>query len=269
MIRIWFGYLAQLLSGRIFNSIMALGDRVRTLEGRVKEIYTMTPNEQKIVNAAQTIVSLAATFQTAFDTLKAENTTLVQKLAESNSSHEPEDLTEEFQQFDTAMEQMQLLAGTLTPAAPDASPGNGPVNAPVDVAVPDEVRPADPMNPPPGTEGTFNAPLPDAGVTTPVDNTSTGIEDQPVTIPAEVAPATTDTPIPNPDENQPVTEPEPVAPAAEVPETASPVEAEGQPKIDAPVAGDEGPVADSVPAKAEDDDDGWGTEPTSPGTSVG
>lgn len=268
MIKIWFGYLAQLLSGRIFNSIMDLGDRVRTLEGRVKEIITMTPNEQKLVNAAQTIVALAATFQTTFDAQQAKIKTL-QEQAASNEAHAPEDLTEEFSKFDGAMEQLQSLAGTLTPASTDGVSVSDPATTPVEVAVPDEVRPADPMNPPPGSEGTFNAPLPDAAVTVPVDNQLNlppGTEGQPEPIPAEVAPA-------NPDEGQPVTEPQPATPAAETPETV-PAETEA-PKTDvpAPVVGDEGPVADGVdpnaPVKEEDDDDGWGPEPDKPGTPVG
>lgn len=230
MIMKWIKTLSQLLSGRVSNSIIDLYKRVRILEGRVKELIEMTANEQKIINAAQLLVGLVSTFQLIFDAQQAKIATLTAQAADAQA-HQPEDLTDEFSQFDNAMQGLSNLAGSLTPAA-SVTP------VPVDVAVdPLPAPPAgDPMTPaPPGSS------IPP--VETQVPTEPVPVDPEPVFVP-DAEPAT-----PAPIVEAPVVEAP--APPAEVPVDATPV---ADPVVETPAS----PVADPV---NNNDDDDWTPDP--------
>jgi uncharacterized coiled-coil protein SlyX len=222
-------YLGQLLSGRVFYSIIRLRDRYKTLEGRMENLEMSTANEQKIVSAAQKLVGLVAVVQ-GIIAAQQEKIRVLTEQAASNQAHEPEDLSQEFAQFDDAVAQLDQIAGSLTPesgqhvdvAEEVPALGGTPTNVEDQVVAPLPPTPAnelsedDPLHPANLNQG--------VGAITSEDQTTAG----------DAGPVQD-----GENESQPVIEPDPVPPAE-------------------PVVGDE-----EVAQPVADEDDGWG-EPDAP-----
>lgn len=156
--RHWSDNVADLLSGRIYNTLVSLNRRIDAQEN------TMTQNEQKILDAAQKLNDAAGKINAGLQALK-------DKAAELEVH---EDLSDEFAALDSAVGSISGIGSNLTPAPagtpasgdpPEATPpgtsddltsGGGPIDhpeiapdplgSPTDAGVPTEVSP-------PGTGG--------------------------------------------------------------------------------------------------------------------
>lgn len=117
----WLNNLADVLSGRVNNTIRALVKRTnsqaRTIRRLSEEnIYIMseqTANERKLVEIANTLVGVADTF-TAFR--DATQRRIAELEAQIGIPHE--DLSQEFGQLDGAVDQLKAVAASLIPEEP-------------------------------------------------------------------------------------------------------------------------------------------------------
>lgn len=216
-------FLADVWSGRVWDTFKLIFDELRTLKGRVKEIE-MTENEQKLTNAANSLLALFVTLGQIISSQKAKIDTLMAQAA-SDAAHQPEDLSQEFAQLDDVQAQGQAIVDSMTPAATPVAPTDPVVTPPVDVSVPvvqpdlppaTPVIPGDPSDPGPGMDPSSPAPdvppvadpVPTPAVDTtpaPVDTTSTPQN------PVDPNPVVSDTPV----VDAPVEPVTPVAPVAD------------------------------------------------------
>lgn len=141
-------YIADLMSGRVQNTLQTLHRGQLALVAQIKEIQkTMadkTANEQAILNAAQKISDAADAFTSGIQALK-------DKLAEANVPRE--DVSDELGALEAATAKLQGVADSL---------GSVEANPIPDVSGPGITAPADP-SPLAGESGTTNPVTEDGG----------------------------------------------------------------------------------------------------------
>jgi hypothetical protein len=108
----WIKNIADLISGRVFNSLVSLKQRIDAIG------EYMTANEQKLLDAAQKLNDAASRIQTGIDALKEK--------AEELEVHE--DLSDEFAALDSAVASISGIGSNMTPAA-HSTPASDPASA--------------------------------------------------------------------------------------------------------------------------------------------
>lgn len=82
-----------------------------------------TANEQKILDAANTLTQAASALQSGVKAKEERIAQLEAKIKELGEQPPPEDLSQEFGEFDKAMADIQNLANNLTPASGGSGSG--------------------------------------------------------------------------------------------------------------------------------------------------
>jgi len=109
----WLDKIADLLSGRIHNTILSLNQTVCTLTGRIKiQENKMTENEQLIINAAQALDEAAEGISQGVEALLAK--------VDAIEGVNREDLSEELAMLTNSITKLQNIGGRLTPSTPGA-----------------------------------------------------------------------------------------------------------------------------------------------------
>lgn len=162
--RHWMYNLADLISGRIYHSLVSLNHRQKELENK------MTENERRINAAAQKLTEEGKNIQAGIDALKAKIDDLGVR----------EDLADELTALENAVANVSSIGDALTPATPEnTSTGGTPapdvVGGPLDHG----------MNVPTPLAGGSGAT--DAGAPTSVPQPGVPVEDAPTTPLAENA----------------------------------------------------------------------------------
>lgn len=158
-------FIADLLAGRIHQEFRSLTRRLDRLR---RDIDMSTATEQQILEAASRINQSVTLISTNVESLKQKIVTL-QEQAASSEAHEPEDLTQEFQELNAALNNLASAGSSITegsgetppiaevPHDPTVAPGetpiagaSGPTNPP---SVPDDSEDTDTVNPSPVEEG--------------------------------------------------------------------------------------------------------------------
>lgn len=109
----WLDKIADLLSGRIHNTILSLNQTVCTLTGRINiQENKMTENEQLITRAAQAIDEAAEGISQGVEALLAK--------IDATEGVNREDLSEELAMLTNSITKLQNIGGRLTPSTPGA-----------------------------------------------------------------------------------------------------------------------------------------------------
>lgn len=124
--RFWLYYLADVLSGRVQNSLDVLAAAIQGLRAELQttkeKLEMSTENEQKILDVAQGIRDNTDRLGAAIEGLKQKIVTL-QEQAASDQAHQPEDLSQEFQELNAALQGLGNV-GKDAEAIPSESPAN-------------------------------------------------------------------------------------------------------------------------------------------------
>lgn len=169
MKRNWIDNVADLISGRVFNTLVSLRKRMKAQEKK------MTQNEQIILNAAQALTEAKTKLETGIDALIAKINQL--------EGVEVEDLSEELAALTNAVGGIGNTAGRLTPV-PEPLPANPPANPADDVSTPiggpivhDPDAPATPLA---GSSGPTDAGVPTEPIQPGTEGTGVEVPTTPV-----------------------------------------------------------------------------------------
>lgn len=192
--KIWIDYLADLISGRLNNTVVSINQKLRALEGRVsileKGENEMTANEQKILDAAQTLTDAASEISEGVQALKDRIASL--------EGIQPEDLSQEFAALDDAIAPLKSLGDSLVPSAP-GTPADGSSTGTTPVANTGNPTP-DPLA---GASGTTDGVPGQVEPSQPGTNVDQGVPTDTSSVPAPTGesdvPPATPTPSDNPD----------------------------------------------------------------------
>lgn len=255
--RHWIDNVADLISGRMHNTLVSLKQRIDAQENK------MTQNEQTIMNAAQQLTEYKAKLDAGIEALLAK--------IDQTPGVEREDLSEELAALTNAVGGIGATAGVLSPA-PAGTPAVGsdpmePGSNAGDVTSPG--LPAGPIDHPAIQPDPLGSPT-DAGVPTEVSQPGTGGNDSDTPTTPVVDDATNEA---NPNEtssDDPATGPAPAE--EELPPVDPPVVSDGGFPAGTPTA--EPVVADEGDGEEDDEDDDDGpdidaddaTEARPPGT---
>ncbi len=199
--RNWIDNLADLISGRVFNSIVSLKQSNRLLVDRINSLENqMSENEAKIVAAAQNIELVAQGINTSVQGVRTGIAALNERISQLEGVSS-EDLRDELGQLNTALADLQSSANGLSsvgqmlaPTAPVEEPvvdGSVPVGGPINHPEPEVTELA-------GASGSTDTPAP------PVEE----VEETPAPVPFEDEDEDEDEVVPNEDNIPDLTTPE-------------------------------------------------------------
>lgn len=113
--------IADLISGRIHNTLFELNNRLKAQEALIKQMENtvmsndekMTDNEKKITQATAVISAMVTAFS-SFKITMEEKVETLQEQAEDGESHTPEDLSQEFENLQTVLDEGQRFVDAIT-----------------------------------------------------------------------------------------------------------------------------------------------------------
>ena len=166
----WTDYVADLLSGRIYNTLILLHNAKEAHSAEIQTVKDTIMNnaEQKLLDAATTLNEVGQNFEDFANSMKEKVAKLTAQAESPFAAENPVNLEEEFAVFDEAVNKLKTMSSGLGQDASASGTGNpavvpNPANVGGGItAVPYEAVPSEPI-PLAGESGISNTPTDSVG----------------------------------------------------------------------------------------------------------